>query len=74
MHRSLTLRSCNVYPIAASAHRALTTYSIYCFPAIVSNVVFTLLQLLQALDADSSARNMQLANRFLEIDDVTGDE
>ena len=32
-----------------------------------------LLQLLQALDADSSARNMQLANRFREIDDAIGD-
>jgi len=28
----------------------------------------------QALDADSSARNMQLANRFQEIDDVIGDD
>jgi len=33
-----------------------------------------LLQLVQALDADSSARNLQLANRFQEIDDVMGDD
>jgi len=40
----------------------------------VPDLFTSFLQLLQALDADSSGRNMQLANRFQEIDDVTSDD
>jgi len=40
----------------------------------ILNFLTSLLQLLHALDADSTAKNMQLASRFQDIDDVIGDD